>query len=380
MKIKQHFSGIDGLRAISVMLVLLAHWEPSSFFASLMEWGRGGLIIFFVISGFLITGILLDQRQKSEGEKWSRLLGNFYLRRAFRIFPLYYLVLAFVVWMDLTTAVTQDVGWHIVFLNNFSAIFIRGDIGPYGPTFPWWSLAVEEQFYLLWAPVVLIAPRRWVIPIIISAGISALSFRYIGWLNGVPVGKLFVLTLGNFDALAAGCGIAILIRSKHAELASTAAWMKAVCALSFFGLAFLSYEHQELGIAAFRPSVLNAVVSDACWYGIAAPLIFFLAINRAKLIGMFLENPVFVFIGQRSYGIYILHQVVAHTMYLRVGPRLERFTGIKLQLYGPTEFILYFAITLALATISYKYFETPLLRYRDRKFGPKSAVVREATT
>ena len=300
------------------------------------------------------------------------MLGNFYLRRAFRIFPLYYAVLAFVVWLDLTTAVTQDVGWHIVFLNNFSAILIRGDIGPYGPTFPWWSLAVEEQFYLMWAPVVLLAPRRWIVPVIVAAGIAAISFRLVGWLNGVAVGKLFVLTLGNLDALAAGCGIAILIRLKQATFVFTGNLLKTIGLLSVTGLSFLVYEHQKLGIEGFRPTIWNAVVSDIFWYGTVAPLIFFLATNRARVMSKVLENPVLVFIGKRSYGIYILHQVVAHTMYLRVGPRLERHIGTKLQLYGATEFILYFGITLLLAALSYRYFETPLLRYRDRKFAVKA--------
>jgi len=363
----RHIPGIDGLRAVSVLLVLLAHWEPSPWFASLMEWGRGGLMVFFTISGFLITNILLNQRESASGSMGAE-LKTFYARRAFRIFPLYYLVLLFVVWMDLTTAVTEDAGWHALFLNNLSAIFLRGGIGAYGPTFPWWSLAVEEQFYLLWAPLALFVPRRWIVPFITLAAASAFCFRLVGWNSGMRVDTLFVFTLGNLDALGAGCGIAILARSRFASsrLVEIGAATVAVAALA--ALLTLSAMHRTMGISDFRSTFANAVVSDCAWYLLAAALIFLFATGRNRPLSKILENPVFVYIGRRSYGIYVLHQVVAHTMYLRIGPRLEHLTGVKFQLYGPLEFCVYFAITLALASVSYKYFETPILRMRDGLF------------
>nr|WP_246706552.1 acyltransferase [Rhizobium leguminosarum] len=145
--------GIDGLRAICLILVLQAHWGPSATFEKIAEWGRAGLLVFFVISGFLITRILIDLSARRQVLGVSALLINFYSRRFFRIQPIYYIALAFIICMGLNDAVREDVIYHILFLQNFSNVFLREDLGVYGPAYPWWSLAVEEQFYVFWAPV-----------------------------------------------------------------------------------------------------------------------------------------------------------------------------------------------------------------------------------
>ncbi|WP_245500462.1 acyltransferase family protein [Rhizobium leguminosarum] len=145
--------GIDGLRAICLILVLQAHWGPSATFEKIAEWGRAGLLVFFVISGFLITRILIDLSARRQVLGVSALLINFYSRRFFRIQPIYYIALAFIICMGLNDAVREDVIYHILFLQNFSNVFLREDLGVYGPAYPWWSLAVEGQFYVFWAPV-----------------------------------------------------------------------------------------------------------------------------------------------------------------------------------------------------------------------------------
>jgi len=127
-----------------------------------------------------------------------------------------------------------------------------------------------------------------------------------------------------------------------------------------------------MATADFRATYAN-VVPDTIWYTLAASTIFFLATGRAKLICCALENRVLVFLGKRSYGIYILHEVVAHAMSLQYGSRIEKYTGIKFHLYGPMEFVVYFCITVGLATLSFKYFETPILNMRERR--PLSAAV-----
>lgn len=327
---------------------------------------------FFVISGFLITGILLDQRQRGIGS-WKDQLKKFYVRRAFRIFPLYYVVLLFVVAIDLATAVRQDFIWHLLFLNNLSGIFLQGGIGPYGPTFPWWSLAVEEQFYLCWAPLALLAPKKWLPAIIGIAAVSAFGFRLIGWLNDVSAGDLFVFTLGNLDALAAGCAVALLVRSRWALELITANIWRLIGTAATAGFLVLLYWHQSLDLLSFRTSFANVVISDMVWYLLAASTIFFLATGRAAILRALLENRVFVFVGRRSYGIYVLHEVVAHFLAIRYGALIELRTGIKLHLYGPLEAMLFGVVTLSLASLSYKYFELPLLEMRERR--PVSAAM-----
>jgi len=367
MKITSHIKGLDGLRAISLLLVLFAHWEPSARIAGMMEWGRGGLIMFFVISGFLITRLLIQDRLETPSGHFGHLLKRFYLRRAFRIFPLYYLVLAFVVGIDLTTAVTEDAAWHALFLNNLSAIFIRGSIGPYGPTFPWWSLAVEEQFYLLWAPVFLCAPRKWLLKIIVGAAVAAFTFRITGWAYGISLSKIFVFTLANFDALASGCLLAVAIYvvpadyKRRFDLFYKLSGYAAAIALG--GLFIL---HSSLGQASYIPSIWNIVFSDVVWYLLAAATIYRFMISPEGLLATALSNRLLTFIGKRSYGIYILHQVVAHLMVLRIGPELESRLGFHFTFSGPVESLVFFIVTLGLACLSYTFFETPILRARER--------------
>ncbi|MGO7425007.1 acyltransferase family protein, partial [Rhizobium ruizarguesonis] len=117
--------GLDGLRAISLLLVLMAHWSPLPFLNNVAEWGRGGLVVFFVISGFLITRILVDLAGRRREVEGVQLLKGFYGRRFFRIQPIYYLALAFVICISLNGAVREDVIYHIFFVQNLSNVLLR---------------------------------------------------------------------------------------------------------------------------------------------------------------------------------------------------------------------------------------------------------------
>lgn len=136
---ERRIPGLDGLRAISLLLVLEAHWAPSLAFLAIANWGRAGLLIFFVLSGFLITDILaeLHERVRVASVTPGVAIWNFYLRRFFRIQPVYYVGLAFVLIAGFSSAVRQDAIYHIFFVNNWSNILRWNDIGVYGPAAPW---------------------------------------------------------------------------------------------------------------------------------------------------------------------------------------------------------------------------------------------------
>lgn len=190
LSVRGRIRGLDGLRAISLLLVLLAHWAPLAFLV--LEWGRSGLLIFFVISGFLITRILIDLAGRKREVGGLQLLKGFYGRRFFRIQPIYYLALVFIICIGLNGAVREDVIYHVFFVQNLGNALLRNDIGSYGPAAPWWSLAVEEQFYVFWAPIVIFLRPK--------AG----SFRYVAplWLQsagalspGMPISARRVSSL-----------------------------------------------------------------------------------------------------------------------------------------------------------------------------------------
>jgi peptidoglycan/LPS O-acetylase OafA/YrhL len=146
---------LDGLRAVAVGAVMLQHFWLG---AGLFDFGAMGVRLFFVLSGFLITGILLKSREllDSGEQRPSFALGRFYIRRFLRIFPLYYAVLL-AAWLLRLWGTRGEMGWHLAYLTNVD-LFLRGRW--WGDISHFWSLAVEEQFYLVWPLVILLAPRR----------------------------------------------------------------------------------------------------------------------------------------------------------------------------------------------------------------------------
>src|SRR5687768_2757386 len=152
---KRSMLELDGLRAFAVLAVAWSHWAPRDLQFGL-PWGTG-VQLFFVISGFLITGILLDNKPTNASPAASRRVWrNFYLRRALRIFPLFYLVLV-VSWLFSVDPIESTWQWHAFYLSN--VYYFLGNSPDAFLHF--WSLAVEEQFYLVWPFLVLLlaAPR-----------------------------------------------------------------------------------------------------------------------------------------------------------------------------------------------------------------------------
>lgn len=369
--------GLDGVRALSLLLVVQAHWAPWSGFANASEWGRDGLLVFFVLSGFLITRILIGLHGRSSG---ANAIKNFWARRFFRIQPIYYLALTFVLVTGLSEAVRQDAIWHALFLNNFSSILLRHGIGEYGPAWPWWSLAVEEQFYIGWAPIIIfLGPRSWKAGIAF-AFLAAFAWRLYAWHMGFEQAG-FLATPGNLDSLAAGALVAVVEASRQASRTLDAV---AGASLLIGSIAFAGCSGMEIGMGvdAYRTTFVAHVLGDIPVYLVVAPLVYFLMSGRANGVRSILDANAAQWLGKRSYGAYVLHQVAASTMqhYFPAHRINQRFgTHIQLGQHGLIEFVLYGSITLLLAAISYRYFEMPILKMRDRIFPEKPAAMLETS-
>jgi len=146
---------LDGLRGLAILGVFANHFGT---FPGSQACGWLGICLFFVLSGFLITGILLGQREAialSGSTLWQS-LAKFWVRRALRIFPLYYLALALILYFDVPTA-RDDAWWLVTYTHNFQ-VSLEGWTGIYGH---FWTLCVEEQFYLIWPIAALAMPLRW---------------------------------------------------------------------------------------------------------------------------------------------------------------------------------------------------------------------------
>ena len=154
----QHMPQLDTLRAFAVTAVLVHHYFTWA------NWGLGatlGVKLFFILSGFLITGILLRSRDAAtaSGHKWSSLVGRFYVRRFLRIFPLYYFVVAVAATINLEPA-REILPWLLTYTLNI----YMANLGWFVANFAhFWTLAVEEQFYIFWPWIILFAPRNWLI-------------------------------------------------------------------------------------------------------------------------------------------------------------------------------------------------------------------------
>lgn len=161
------------------MLVMISHWVPPNYFINKIPNGGLGVDIFFVLSGFLITWILLGNRKKAELENSGKgsVIRTFYFRRTIRIFPIYYLVvLALIVLQKYTdSSIGSSYGYYLTYTTNFY-MFSLGKWEGIGIVSHLWSLAVEEQFYLLWPALMLFVPRKYLLHVIyIFIGIGVLS-------------------------------------------------------------------------------------------------------------------------------------------------------------------------------------------------------------
>lgn len=200
---------LDGIRAFAVGGVILEHWasglpRPLRETIAQLDLGGWGVECFFVLSGFLITLLLLNAKERTPS--FTTALGHFYSRRALRIFPAYYLIL--IVALIAATPMRDAIGWHAFYLSNLYPLW-HDTFVPIGGHF--WSLAVEEQFYLFWPLVVLLTPTRRLMHVALALCLVAPLTRWGLWqaMGGIhlsmwtfPTTALDLLGFGAFLACA----------------------------------------------------------------------------------------------------------------------------------------------------------------------------------
>jgi peptidoglycan/LPS O-acetylase OafA/YrhL len=341
---------IDTLRALAVGSVMFEHYLPYYFRRlGLID----GVLVFFSISGYLITGILLKYKDAAAGRPggFGAAFGTFYARRVLRIFPAYYLLLFL---LAAAGAVQQTFWWHATYTTNiWTALTNRWD--PDAGHF--WSLAVEEQFYLVWPFVLLLAPGR-VLPWIMGAGVACgVLFRFAGEQTGMGLG-IISLPIANFDALFGG---ALLAWSRHVQ--AVPAWWRKYGWLALLGFPALFVLPQAFKVV-WEPTMIAAIsvyLIDQCVNGYRGWL------------GWFFSNPVTLYLGKISYGLYLYHYVVPH--YLRFG--VFAFAG------GKAQFVAAFTwgvVSIACAMVSWHLFEKPINGLKSRFKMPAQAASPQGAT
>ncbi len=340
------------MRGLAAFAVILHH-------SAIKGTDIGGLSVFmfFILSGYLITGILHRSRLKLEagqGTIWSY-LKDFWLQRSLRIFPAYYLWLGVFLVLDpiyFEGKTLMDWPWYVLYVQNFSIGFLRDRWIEFSHT---WSLAVEQQYYVFFAPLILLLPTRnhvrflW-IAIAICCGVSILLS--LGKFGGIAY---YVSPTNGFIFMAAGALIAILRPARLPVLPETL-----TVALALVLLVALAM-YPPLMRAGFHVPYLVISLSSALSLSIL--MIWVLNHENAAIVN-WLESPPLRYLGLVSYGLYIVH--------LPVGFLIEHFvplasTGAKIGLSADMlEFVLVFPASLALATASYFLFEKKFLDLKAR--------------
>lgn len=366
---RMHVPALDGVRGIAILLVFLYHsfayggMRPTVgldiVLYELSGGGWSGVDLFFVLSGFLITGILYD----AKGE--DRYFRNFYARRVLRIFPLYYgfLFLIFVVlpWLaphaERFTSPANNQIWFWTYLVNV-VVALRG-WRTVGDVPHIWSLAIEEQFYVVWPLVVFLLSRRTLVLACLGMVAGSLALRLALLTTGLHLAA-YVLTPARMDALALG-GFLTLIAREPGGLSRLARWARpaAVSSLIFLGMI-------TPWTSGF--SVRNPVTQTIGFTLLAILYGSILAIAVASppdtIAGRFFAHRFLRFLGRYSYGLYVFHvPIIIYIGRLFNVGSIPRFAGS--QLPGQLVFTVVTALlTMAAALLSWHLFEAQFLKLK----------------
>jgi peptidoglycan/LPS O-acetylase OafA/YrhL len=374
--VRRRMPVLDGWRGFAVLVVVLHNASlvmkgtgevPVTLARTFMAAGWVGVSLFFVLSGFLITGILLDTRES------TGYFRNFYIRRTLRIFPLYYATLAATCLLaprlltapEWTAQVYENQVWYWAYLSNWT--------DPFGGIIPglshFWSLAVEEQFYLVWPLLVFLAGPRWFPRIAWIVAVAPLFVRWILLEVGLPPAAAYAFSIARCDALALGALLAVAarrpewLRSLWKVRGTIAKWSTFAVAAIFLA---------TRGFEPYDPIVLVAgqsLVAVLCAYVLLVALAPETAWER-RLAGWaslgWLRG-----LGKYSYAIYTLHFLL-HTA-------LSGWAGAWVNQGGPwstvLRMVLYAFAILALTTLlsmaSWHLLESPFLRLKER-FAPRT--------
>jgi len=367
--------GLDGLRGIAVLAVIIYHAD-----VSLLVGGFLGVDVFFVLSGFLITSLLIDELARTNTVDRAR----FYMRRIRRLMPALFLVLFFSVLvsglfvLDAAYHVRRDLPWAITFVLNWSYLFFEQSYFVNISRPPLlqhlWSLSVEEQFYVVW-PIMLIGlykikignltPR---IKIFIASSVLAIASTawmvHLSVANGFPIpndpSRVYFGTDTHAMGLLVGCAAAALWRSDRLNERLTpdrATAMNGLGIVSIAGLAYFFLYVSELNEFLYRGGFLVLSILTAVLVVVAA--------HPGLKFGQRLGNPVLKWFGDRSYGIYLWHWPIFVLMR----------SGIDIQWPDPLAFVVKIALVLVISDLSYRFVEMPI---RNGAIGTRLSIWRAA--
>ena len=371
----KHIKGLDTLRAYSIALVIIAHWGPS-YTDQQPIWkfiqiflapdGSVGVTIFFVLSGFLITSILLDAKANSSTPNHFITIKNFFFRRALRIFPIYYLMIGFLYLVNYV-----DVRANIAYALTYTMNIFCYNTNSWNSISHTWTLCIEEQFYILWPWLILFTKDKY------------LKYLFILFIGTGIISSYYALTNGHiapflphhcFDAFGIG-GLYAYMRQDETRCRKfeKAMWVIGPASLAVFlywQVPFYINQPQP-ALSIFRKTIISIV---ALW------LIILIVNNRSAIMKKYLlENRFFNFIGKISYGLYLYHiPFLTHVAWPlksymeRLGNEHQQFKLLF------TNYAFYYTLStgllVLLAWLTFTLIEKPFLRIKKYfKYEPAIA-------
>jgi peptidoglycan/LPS O-acetylase OafA/YrhL len=364
----QRIKGFDGLRALAVLAVFLQHYTT---FGRNLHLGSYGVWLFFALSGFLIVRILQDERQAiaSGTTTHAAALARFFWRRALRLMPIYYLVLVVFTVMSALHWVRDfplgDAWWHYAWLSNHYFGQVLGEwTGRFGYL---WSLAVEQQFYLLAAPAILFAPVGWARPLCGALAIAALAQSPLLWAGGATPIEIYTNSLLNFGVMALGGLVGLSTPAVTRD--GDRSWPVLAC---FAGVAVVGGSFWFMGAVPRPTAALIGGLPLAATAVLGSLALASVHQNQASRLVGALEWAPLAYLGKISYGFYLFHNLPPHWMITGLSARL----GLPIRAPESLEALLNFAVALALAALSWRLIERPLARLKDRPQIAEALAVR----
>jgi len=332
---------LDALRAIAVLMVLYQHYVHPT-----ILWGSYGVSMFFVLSGFLITRVILIHKQKvADGISLSLVARNFFVRRALRLMPVYYLTLLIGSVLGFSL-VRETLLWHLTYTSNFLFYFNESWMGI---VTPYWSLANEEQFYLVWFWIPLFFGRERILFFIALIVIGAVSFRCaVDALGHNNFAK--ILLPGVIDSFAVGALLCFFDPSSAVRRTWIFRNLFSIGLVFFFSYIWLTK----------RTAVVPGALQPIILFAIFAMMIYAASEGVRGIWGHLLDQFWLIYIGKISYGIYVVH-TFSPAIYGRL-PYLWRVGDLG----AGERFLAYSAMTIAIAAMSWHFLEKPINRQKWR--------------